>query len=88
MNNTGNERFCQSCGMPLTEEKLYGTNADGTKTDEFCLYCFKDGDYIDKDMTMDQMLDICVREMKKQGMPDNKARDMMEEVLPKLKRWQ
>ena len=35
-------RFCQSCGMPLTDEVL-GTNADGSKSEEYCIYCYKDG---------------------------------------------
>ncbi|MBS7391063.1 MAG: hypothetical protein KIG51_03075, partial [Fibrobacter sp.] len=29
-------RFCQSCGMPLTNEIL-GTNADGSKNEEYCI---------------------------------------------------
>ena len=35
-------KFCQSCGMPLTPEIL-GTNADGSKNEEYCIYCYKDG---------------------------------------------
>ena len=35
-------KFCQSCGMPLTDEVL-GTNADGSKNEEYCIYCYKDG---------------------------------------------
>lgn len=37
------QKFCQSCGMPLTEEIL-GTNADGIKNEDYCIYCYKDGD--------------------------------------------
>ena len=33
-------KFCQSCGMPLTEEVL-GTNADGSKNEDYCMYCYK-----------------------------------------------
>mgnify|MGYP003308943750 CR=1 FL=1 len=36
------QKFCQSCGMPLTEEIL-GTNADGSKNEDYCIYCMKDG---------------------------------------------
>lgn len=36
------KKFCQSCGMPLTDEIL-GTNADGSKNEEYCMCCFKDG---------------------------------------------
>jgi hypothetical protein len=34
--------ICQSCSMPLEKEEDYGTNADGTKNNEYCVYCFKD----------------------------------------------
>ncbi len=37
-------KFCQSCGMPLTEDVL-GTNADGSKNEDFCMYCYKDDFY-------------------------------------------
>lgn len=28
------QRFCQSCAMSMTEEAHFGTNADGTKTEQ------------------------------------------------------
>ena len=28
--------------MPLTEEVL-GTNADGSKNEEYCMYCYREG---------------------------------------------
>ena len=37
-------KFCQSCGMPLTNEIL-GTNADGTFNEDYCTYCYKDGKF-------------------------------------------
>ena len=40
--HTMETKFCQSCGMPLTPEIL-GTNADGSKNEEYCIYCYKDG---------------------------------------------
>ena len=38
-------KFCQSCGMPLTDDVL-GTNADGSKNEEYCMYCYKDGKFL------------------------------------------
>ena len=29
-------KFCQSCGMPLTDDVL-GTNADGSKNEDYCM---------------------------------------------------
>ena len=37
-------KFCQSCGMPLTDEVL-GTNADGSKNEDYCMYCYRDGKF-------------------------------------------
>ena len=30
-------KYCQSCGMPLTDE-LLGTNADGSKNEDYCIF--------------------------------------------------
>ena len=50
-------KFCQSCGMPLTDEVL-GTNADGSKNEDYCMYCYKDGKFL-QDCTMDEMIEHC-----------------------------
>ena len=34
--------FCQSCGMPVTEE-LLGTEANGEKNSDYCTYCYQKG---------------------------------------------
>ena len=39
-----NTPFCQSCGMPLTDEGLLGTEKDGAKAPDYCIYCYKDGE--------------------------------------------
>ena len=38
-------KFCQSCGMPLNEHVL-GTNSDGSKNEDYCMYCYKDGKFL------------------------------------------
>jgi len=30
--------------MPLTDE-IYATNKDGSANEEYCIYCYKDGDF-------------------------------------------
>ena len=40
--------------MPLTNEIL-GTNADGSKNENYCIYCYKDGKFT-QDCTMDEMI--------------------------------
>ena len=83
--------FCQSCGMPLTEDVL-GTNADGSKNEDYCMYCYKDGKFL-QDCTMDEMIEHCsqfVDEVNKnmpQPMTKKEYKLMMQGFFPMLKRW-
>ena len=85
-------KFCQSCGMPLTEE-LLGTNGDGSKNEEYCIYCYKDGAFT-SDLTMEEMADYCaqyVDEFNKhtgQMLSREEYRQMLLQFYPNLKRWQ
>ena len=85
------QKFCQSCGMPLTEEVL-GTNADGSKNEDYCMYCYKDGQFL-QDCTMDEMIEHCsqfVDEVNKQmpkPMTKEEYKQMMQGFFPMLKRW-
>lgn len=85
------QKFCQSCGMPLTEE-LLGTNADGTKNEEYCIYCYKDGTFTG-DFTMEEMAEFCaqfVEEYNKntgQSLSREEYKAMLLQYYPNLKRW-
>jgi hypothetical protein len=79
--------ICQSCCMPMTEE-LFGTNADGSANHEYCKYCYMDGKFTAPDMTMDEMISLCVPHMVEQGMTEEVAHNLLKETLPLLKRWQ
>lgn len=85
------QKFCQSCGMPLTEEIL-GTNADGSKNEEYCIYCFKDGVFT-SDFTMEEMVEFCaqfVDEFNKnagQNLTKEEYKAMLRQYYPSLKRW-
>lgn len=81
------EMICQSCGMPMQTED-YGTNKDGGANSEYCKYCYENGAFT-SDETMEQMIETCVPYMVKEdtGMTEEKARGMLQEVMPQLKRW-
>ena len=93
-----NEIYCQSCAMPMgAANEMYGTNADGSKNDDYCKYCFDNGAFT-TDCTMDEMIEICVPHMiasAEKGMSkdevnsltEEKAREMIREFFPTLKRW-
>lgn len=81
--------MCQSCGMPMCEDKDKGTNADGSLSEENCVYCWKDGAYTNPDITVKEMKDLCVKGIcQMKGMPEEEAKKMVDEYIPKLKRWQ
>ena len=78
---------CQSCGMPLKKDgSVNGTNADGSKSDRFCMHCFQHGAYTAPDMTVDQMKEKSKSIMKKMGIPGFLA-GFFTRGIPKLERW-
>ena len=84
-----NERYCQSCAMPMGDTNdMCGTNVDGSQNEDYCKYCYDNGNFTYA-CSMDEMIEICVPHMASEGSglsPDD-ARKMMKEYLPTLKRW-
>ena len=82
------EPICQSCGMPLQKNEDFGTNADDSKNQDYCHFCFAKGDFTDKGITMEQkiekLVNIAVSQM---NMPETEAREMANKIIPTLKRW-
>jgi len=40
-------KSCQSCGMPLNKDpQSGGTNADGSKNEKYCSYCYQNGAFV------------------------------------------
>jgi len=77
--------------MPLTPEVL-GTNADGSKNEDYCMYCYKDGGFT-TDCSMEEMIEHCaqfVGEVNKHlSSPITKEEyiGQMKAYFPHLKRW-
>lgn len=84
-------RFCQSCGMPLTDE-LLGTNADGSRNEDYCIYCYKNGKFT-QDFNMSQMIEFCaqfndqINEASGRDLTPEQAKEQMRLFFPHLKRW-
>ena len=79
--------FCQSCGMPMKKNPGNGgTNADGTKSPEYCSYCFQKGSFKNPDFSARQMQDFCMQKMKEKGIPTFIAW-LLTRSIPRLKRW-
>ncbi|NQU17073.1 MAG: transcriptional regulator [Candidatus Saganbacteria bacterium] len=78
---------CQSCGMPLRSDYDKGANADGSKSQEFCRFCFENGKFKDEGITLEQKIDKNIEMAKKMGIDEEKARELANMTLPNLKRW-
>ena len=85
-----NKMRCQSCGMPLSAEFAnFGTNADKTPTDEYCSFCFVNGQFTNPKQTLEEMINSSIENMTADlNMPPDKAAELAKSFIPKLKRWQ
>ena len=80
------EKRCQSCSMPLLKSEEFGTNQDGSQNEEYCVYCYKDGSFID-DVSMEKYIAMNVPFYEQAGMTEEQMREYCERVFPTLKRW-
>lgn len=80
-------KMCQSCGLPFNEEHAHfiAKEPDGSKS-IYCTNCYKDGKFIDPDLSMEEMIDMIVPILGK-SIGEEDARKVMTTLLPTLKRW-
>jgi len=87
------EFLCQSCGSYFPLEGFYGTNEDGSLSEDYCKYCWIDGKYGSPDETLEEMVESCLPwRVKSDKNPDGYetaeiARVEMMKSFAKLKRW-
>ena len=77
--------ICQCCGMPLNEDGVISREPDGSFNEEYCTWCYADGHYTYSDM--DQLIEVCIPHMAKEGFSADQARAYMKQVLPTLDYW-
>ena len=80
------KNFCQSCTMPIDNIENRGTEKDGSKSYLYCKYCYQNGAFTNPDMTLEQMKNIVLTQMRKLNLPDNIIQQSLNN-LPHLKRW-
>ncbi|WP_421909216.1 zinc ribbon domain-containing protein [Methanolacinia petrolearia] len=82
-------KTCKSCGMPLARDEDYGTEENGSKSSKYCIYCYKDGKFIEPDLTKEEAVEKYAPMMAEHlGMPLEKAKMMVNSYLSSLPRWQ
>lgn len=78
--------MCQSCGMPLSKDPQGGgTNADGSKTEKYCSYCYENGDF-KFNGTVTEFQEHCRMKMKEGG-HSHFAAWLFSRGLKRLERW-
>lgn len=76
--------ICQCCGMPL-EDAVISKEADGCYNEEYCKWCYADGEYTYDNM--DDLIDFCAEHMADESRSSEQVRSYMKEMLPKLNYW-
>lgn len=77
--------------MPLTDENR-GTNADGSRREDYCVYCYKNGEFT-QEFTMTQMIEFCLQFFDQWNVQAEckltpiQAKEQMLQYFPHLKRW-
>ena len=75
--------------MPLGDPGFYGTNADDTRNEDYCIYCYAGGGFTE-DVTMDEMIVQCAEMALEYGSSGESLEGItarMKGAFPKLKRW-
>ena len=79
-------KFCQSCSMPLDDPAMPGKEKDGSKSQEYCKYCYQEGAFTNPGMTLEEMEKVVKTQMKKMNIAQDTI-DLAMNSLPGLKRW-
>ena len=78
------ELICQCCGMPL-EDAIISKEKDGALNEHYCKWCYADGEYMYSDM--DDLIDVCVKNMVSEEHSEAEVRSYLKATLPKRDYW-
>lgn len=86
---SNNDKICQSCCMPISDDEMVGTEANGEKNQDYCCYCYKGGVFTEPDTTLEIMLDISAKVWadKDPNVTLEEAKVQLRKKMPTLKRW-
>lgn len=76
---------CQCCGMPLDEDSAVSREPDGSFNEEYCKWCYTDGEFVYKDVGA--LVSFLTDHMSNENWPPEQARAYFEEQIPRLKHW-
>lgn len=72
--------------MPISNDADKGSESNGAKSTLYCKFCYAGGAFINPAVTVEQMKNIIVAQMKKSHQPHLIIQQSLH-MLPGLKRW-
>jgi hypothetical protein len=72
--------------MPIDNVADRGTEKDGSKSSEYCKYCYQNGAFINPNMSFEEMKSLVITQMEKMNLPADIIQNSVRS-LPNLKRW-
>ena len=80
------ETFCQSCSMPIDNPLLRGTEKDGSPSNEYCKFCYQNGEFTNPNLSMAEMKDRMMEKMDNRNLPEHSIQEALKR-FKHLKRW-
>lgn len=78
--------ICQCCGQTFPVD-FSGTRRDHSFNKEYCISCYKDGEFADNSLTMHALEVKLTRSAKKNEQMTLEEAELIKRKLPYLKRW-
>lgn len=72
--------------MPIGLDHVKGSEKDGSKSNNYCIYCYENGSFKDPKITLGQMISSVETQMEKMNLP-GKLIEASVSKIPKLSRW-
>jgi hypothetical protein len=72
--------------MPIDKPEWQGTEKDGSRSIEYCRYCYQEGKFVQPPITLEEMTSLVRRTLQVRHFPQHFI-DASLSKLPELKRW-
>ena len=77
---------CQCCGMPLSEDNQISHELDGSYNEDYCKWCYADGDFAYK--SKDALIDFLIGHVpNSDNIADEERKIQYDTYLSQLKHW-
>ena len=74
--------------MEMVDGSDFGTEADETLSVDYCTHCYQGGEFVDPDLTIEQMSAIAADFIEADDVTMAEAKAISKTLLSELKRWQ